>query len=292
LPSPGLPIAAKNGLANRRQPDENFNGLLEAKLAANPHDQNALNRYMGKALRHIYRAMRSDPDRADAEIRAIRERLAMVRESADESLRKQLDVLEGHLANYDKSIASYRELLKLVGKDAVPLNVQAWVNGAPLTDADLKGKVVLLDFWAVWCGPCIRTFPELREWHEKYAHKGLVIIGLTDYFNYAWNEETGLAAKSKSEVSPKQEQALLQKFAAHYDLPFRIGIQAGLRTLDSEMAEYYKVSGFPYVVIIDQQGKVRLLRDGSSEQNTKDIAELLNQLMGAPPAVRAESTRH
>jgi thiol-disulfide isomerase/thioredoxin len=175
-------------------------------------------------------------------------------------------------------------LLKLVGKDAVPLNVQAWVNGAPLTEADLKGKVVLLDFWAVWCGPCIRSFPELRQWHEQYADKGLTIIGLTDYFNYAWNEETGLAAKSESEVSPEQEQAMLQKFATHHKLPFRIGIQAGIRTLDSEMAKYYKVNGLPYVVIIDQQGKVRLLRDGSGEQNAKDITELLEKMLGTAPA--------
>jgi hypothetical protein len=77
---------------------------------------------------------------------------------------------------------------------------------------------------------------------------------------------------------------MLRKFAVHHDLPFRLGIQTGLRALDSEMAKYYKVTGFPYMVVIDQAGKVRLLREGSSEQNAKDIGELLEKLLGTPPA--------
>jgi hypothetical protein len=100
----------------------------------------------------------------------------------------------------------------------------------------------------------------------------------------AWNEETGHAEKSKSEVSPEQEQAMLRKFASEHNLPFRLGIQAGIRALDGEMAKYYKVTGLPHVVIIDQAGIVRLVRSGSDQQNAKDIGELLEKLLGAPPA--------
>jgi thiol-disulfide isomerase/thioredoxin len=257
---------------------------LESNLDTNPRDQKTLNRYIAKGLRHVYRVMRSNPDQAEVRIRAIRERLAKVRESADKGLHQQLDQLDQHLAAYDKSIASSRDLLALVGKDAFPLKVEAWINGAPLTDADLKGKVVLLDFWAVWCGPCIATFPELRKWHEKYGNKGLVIIGLTDYFNYAWNEEAGRAAKSTLKVTLEQEQAMLRKFAAHHDVPFRFGIHTGIRSLDGELAKYYKVTGLPHVVIIDRAGKIRLLREGSGEQNAKDITELLEKLLGTAPA--------
>jgi thiol-disulfide isomerase/thioredoxin len=114
---------------------------------------------------------------------------------------------------------------KLVGQKAAPLAVEAWVNGSPVSDDDLKGKVVLLDFWAVWCGPCIATFPHLREWNEKYAGKGLVMIGLTNYYNYDWDEQAGKATRSALEVSPEKEQAMLVKFAAQHKLTHRFGIQ-------------------------------------------------------------------
>jgi thiol-disulfide isomerase/thioredoxin len=57
------------------------------------------------------------------------------------------------------------------------------VSGAPLTDSDVKGKVVILDFFAVWCRPSIETFPELAKWREKHGDQSLVIVGLTKYYN-------------------------------------------------------------------------------------------------------------
>jgi thiol-disulfide isomerase/thioredoxin len=55
-----------------------------------------------------------------------------------------------------------------------------WINSQPFTlfDQSLKGKVVLVDFWTYTCINCIRTMPYLRDWHEKYADKGLVILGV------------------------------------------------------------------------------------------------------------------
>ncbi len=54
----------------------------------------------------------------------------------------------------------------------------AWINSEPLTMEELKGKVVLVDFWTYSCINCIRTIPYLQEWHEKYSSQGLVIIGV------------------------------------------------------------------------------------------------------------------
>jgi thiol-disulfide isomerase/thioredoxin len=53
-----------------------------------------------------------------------------------------------------------------------------WINSEPLTMEDLRGKVVLIDFWTYTCVNCIRTMPYLREWHDKYAKEGLVIVGV------------------------------------------------------------------------------------------------------------------
>ena len=57
--------------------------------------------------------------------------------------------------------------------------ISGWINSEPLRMVDLRGKVVLIDFWTYTCINCIRTFPHLKEWHAKYADKGLVIVGYT-----------------------------------------------------------------------------------------------------------------
>ncbi len=57
-------------------------------------------------------------------------------------------------------------------------NITAWINSKPLLLTQLKGKVVLIDFWTYSCINCIRTFPYLKDWYAKYHDKGLVIIGV------------------------------------------------------------------------------------------------------------------
>ena len=55
---------------------------------------------------------------------------------------------------------------------------QEWINSGPLTMEGLRGKVVLIDFWTYTCINCLRTLPFLREWHDRYAGEGLVIVGV------------------------------------------------------------------------------------------------------------------
>ena len=56
--------------------------------------------------------------------------------------------------------------------------IESWINSEPLTFEEQRGKVVLVDFWTYTCVNCIRTLPYLKAWHEKYADKGLVIVGV------------------------------------------------------------------------------------------------------------------
>ncbi|QDU31088.1 Thiol-disulfide oxidoreductase ResA [Anatilimnocola aggregata] len=248
---------------------------LEKELTANPDDAKALANYTRKAVMEIGRQARSEPEKADEQLTAIKASLTKIKEAAkDDKTKETIDSTFKNFANIERAIAGSRKLEQLVGKDAAPLDVEAWVNGKPLTDADLKGKVVLLDFWAVWCGPCIATFPHLREWQEQYGDKGLVIIGMTRYYNFKWDEEAKKAARAKDEVSPAEENEMLVKFAEMHSLKHRFAIQES-----SAMSDFYAVSGIPHVVVIDQQGKIRTIKVGSGEENAKAISELLKTLL-------------
>jgi thiol-disulfide isomerase/thioredoxin len=255
---------------------------VEKTLLEKPDDSAALRRWTNKAIGDAYGLAYSNPDQAEAKLAELKAFAAKVAAAAtDEAAKTRIAALSeprGAFSQLESGIASGRKYAGFVGKDAAPLVAKSWVNGAPVTDADLKGKVVLLDFWAIWCGPCINTFPHLREWNEKYADKGLVMIGVTSYYDYKWDDTAGYCARAATgdDVTPEQELAMLEKFAEYYHLKHRFAVN---ERDNRELAEYYGVSGIPHVVVIDQQGKVRLIRVGSGKQNAEDISQLLAELL-------------
>jgi thiol-disulfide isomerase/thioredoxin len=254
---------------------------LETKLDAEPTDSATLTMYIRKVMQTLAPLARSEPQRAGDILDKAKQRVQKAVEAApDEPAKRRLQSLLTPLASYERAIESGKKMIELIGKDAAPLDAEAWVNGSPLTDDDLKGKVVMLDFWAIWCGPCIATFPHLREWQERYAEKGLVIIGLTRYYNYKWDEAAGRAVRAEGIVEPEAEQEMLKQFAAHHKLSHRFAVQSK----ESPLSQFYGVTGIPHCVVIDQAGKIRIMRVGSNEQNAKDISEMLEKLLGPTPA--------
>ena len=249
---------------------------LKRKLDEAP-DAKTVQQYIAKVTQSLSELARSDAAAAQKQIAAAREYLkALAEKSTDDAVKQAIDGSQRPLDAVERNIASEKRLAELIGKDAAPLDGVTWVNGGPLTAEQLQGKVVLLDFWAVWCGPCIMTFPHLREWYEQYHDKGLEIVGVTGYYNFKWDAAADKAAGAPrgEMVSHEDEQAMLVKFAEQHKLAHPFAISE-----DGELAKFYGVTGIPHVALVDRAGKIRLIKVGAGEGNAKEIGAKIEELL-------------
>ncbi len=168
----------------------------------------------------------------------------------------------------------------LVGKKAPELNADHAFNGEVVNLSSLLGKVVLVDFWAVYCGPCKATLPWIRDLHKSYRNKGLEVIGVTTYFpSFAFDKESGIVKKLSNDqtVKPEDQRVMLKDFASHNKLKYRQLI------LDEDAwkkaSQQFGVKSIPMVYLIDKLGNVRGVFNGSEEINSDDLEEKIGTLL-------------
>jgi len=166
-------------------------------------------------------------------------------------------------------------LANLVGKEAPELQkMKGWLNSKPLSLKELRGKVVLLDFWGTWCGPCVQAIPDLIDLSEKYHDKGLVIIGIhDDSMNSVKDLEKEIDKLSKERWDGKK-------------IPFAIALDGGGRckiegtnlTSSGATTAAYGIQKWPTMVLIDKKGKIvkEYNRGGDTEVMEKLLAAEVN----------------
>jgi len=162
-------------------------------------------------------------------------------------------------------IASGRLGAKLpaVGTQAAPLEFEM-LGGSTLQLAELRGKVVLLDFWATWCPPCVESMPTVERLGRELADQGLVAV-----------------AVNRDDLEPERREALIRRFLDKHELD---GLQVALD--DGRAAGAFGVRGLPTLVILDPEGRVAATHLGAVDEET--LRELVKPVLAQVVSVRSD----
>jgi thiol-disulfide isomerase/thioredoxin len=120
--------------------------------------------------------------------------------------------------------------------------------------ADLKGRVVYVDFWASWCGPCKQSFPWMNEMQAKYGARGLTVVAVT--------------------VDRKREDA--DKFLAATPATFTVGYDTA-----GKVAEAFRPKGMPTSFLIGADGVVRAVHVGFKDSDRADLEREIQAALSA-----------
>ena len=149
-----------------------------------------------------------------------------------------------------------------------------WIDQEPVKLANLRGQVVLLDFWPPWCRPCRFTFPKLTAWHDAYKDKGLVILGVTKYFGH----------DNDRQLTPGEELVYLREFKKKNRLPY------GFAVADSDSNSInYGAFSIPMSFLIDRRGVLRFISIGASPDEITMLGDMVKKLVDEPVESKAVS---
>ena len=156
-----------------------------------------------------------------------------------------------YISHREKEVMYQRHALD---RGAVPfeIDIERWLKPvasyeeSPLNSlAQLQGKVVLLDFWATWCAPCIEKLPYVAELYERYRDQGFIVIALHSA-NMADN---------------------LDDFVSQHDYPFPIALDTG------ETSRRYGVEGIPHYILIGRDNRIALVNELPTEEQIKALLQ-------------------
>jgi len=165
---------------------------------------------------------------------------------------EQTTVVDSAINNLDKDMVK----LDINGGQAPELvGITDWINSDGEKISDLKGKVVLIDFWTYSCINCIRTLPHIKEWHQKYSDDGLVIIGV-----------------HSPEFAFEKKLSNVQQAVKDFGLEYPIALDNDFSTWRAYDNKYWPAKYF-----IDREGKIRHTHFG--EGAYPESEEVIRQLL-------------
>ena len=150
------------------------------------------------------------------------------------------------------SALSTSDIEQAVGK-SIPMWTMTSIDGEEFTSDDLKGRVVLVDFWASWCAPCRTASPFMQELHEKYGDQGLVVIGAN-----TGEDAEGVAARSYRDQH---------------------GYSYVITHDNQEIVDKWGIGGLPTFVFIDREGKIDNVEVGFGPSSKNKFEKTIERLL-------------
>ena len=126
------------------------------------------------------------------------------------------------------------------------------VTGSSISLAALKGKAVLLTFWASWCAECLTEMPLFEQLHREFASQGLVILG----------------------INVREEKETIQRYAKDFGLTFPLVLDP-----DGQVTQSYGVIGLPTTILINRDGKTGALAVGSRDWGSAPARTIIQGLL-------------
>jgi thiol-disulfide isomerase/thioredoxin len=167
----------------------------------------------------------------------------------------------GHEMSLSVTLAAFPAPEEMLRMDHLGASAPAWagiepVGSAPASLAALRGRVVLLDFWATWCGPCRELAPELSTLQARYGAQGLSVVGITT---------------DSAEAAATFQQRVDMRYAIEVDPK-------------GETSRTYGVSSLPTLFVLDKDGVVRDLAVGFDPSSGPRLEALVKTLLAQPAA--------